>query len=196
MAIQLHLIDRRSPRGFTFIPRARQATYPILRIPRSGQQPDDWFSLVGPEDTMVVVVSNILSQYGRPPGRLDVIRFEAHGIAPFVGAPVDRIDFASAMDATSVGAFSQIVALWSRPYRPGVASATAYTSIVPRIEMHGCEPVHGCDAMLQALANAAQAMVFASSASQTVSGHWRDMFAIEPPVFRFDPGGSQPVQLP
>jgi len=203
MGLNLHLIDQRSPRGFTFIstcvPARMRSNYPILRMQRPGIPPGHpmyaMMSLVGPSDTMDAVLTTILSQYR--PNSLDVIRVECHGVAPYPGANVDTIEFGAIMNASTVSAFTRIRPLWSRPFA-AVTPGTVYNTVVPRIEMHGCEPVPGCNATLQALATAAQACVFASSASQDVntSGRWQDMFAIEPPVFQFNPGGSQPIRLP
>ncbi len=175
MGIQLHLIDQRSPRGFTFIPdvipAGRRGTYPILRMSRPGLTPDSpmyaMMSLVGPNDTLVAVVNNILSQYGQA-RRLDVIRIEGHGRVAGVNNIVNAIEFSNLMDAATVTTFTRIVHLWSRAYAP-IASGTSYDAVIPRIEIHGCQPVHGCDPILQALANASQAAVFASSAVQTVN---------------------------
>jgi hypothetical protein len=67
---------------------------------------------------------------------------------------------------------------------------------VPRIEFHACAPVHGCDAILQALATAAGATVLASTVSQDVDTRaGSDPFAFEGPVFRFVPGGTRPSQI-
>ena len=194
MGINLHLVDQRSPRAFTVVIPARHSVNQILRMQRQGLTRRDLMyplrSLVGPSDTMTDVVNNILSQYGPPRRLLDVIRIEAHGIVPQFSAIVAGVQFGSCMDNSTVSAFTRIRPLWRRAYA-AVPPSTPYDTVIPRIECHGCEPVPGCDAMLQALANAALAPVFASSAAQIVhAGPGQNPYAIEPPVFRFHLGGS------
>ena len=203
MGISLHLIDQRSPRIFTMAFSESDRVNRILRIerpemhppllrPSRGRTDSRWalFSLVGPADTMSFVVRCIVEQF--PPGSLDLIRVEAHGTLPGAVGPADRVQFGNRMDTSDIACFSQIATLWSHPYTGSpTGPATPISRVSPRIEFHSCQIVHGCDTMLQALANAALAYVFASSADQDVDlRRGRDRFAMEPPVFRFDPGGS------
>jgi hypothetical protein len=153
-------------------------------------------SLIGANDTMAAVVAEIASQYGPPRNPIDVIRIECHGIEQYGG--VFGMRFGQSMTASTVGAFTGVRTKWSRAYsaRP---LATALYNVIPRIECHGCAPVHRCNALLQALATAARAPLFASSKAQMVHGRGSglDPFAFEGAVFRFVPGGTaRPEQLP
>lgn len=208
MGIILHLVDQRSPRGFTQAFSASHRVNRILRIERPLMQPPllrprpgtppreidprwEYYSLVGPNDTMALVVRDIMHQYGSGPRWLDAIRIEAHGRLPGAFRPADRVQFGAGMEASDVAYFYPIATLWSRPYSGSpVSPTTAINQALPRIEFHSCQIVHGCDAMLQALANASGAYVFASSADQDVDlRRGQDRYAMEPPVFRFHPGG-------
>jgi hypothetical protein len=178
MGIYLHLIDFRSPRGFEIVvPEGHRNAYQRMRI--------------SPNDSMQTVVSNILRQYNRPSDRhpLDVIRIEAHGDYQGGSAIVNKIKFGQAMDALTVDAFREIRPLWHVVYQPD-DHGVRYQSVIPRIEMHCCELVPGCNEALQALAVAAQAPVFASSLAQDVDARpGSDPFALERPgyIYRFNP---------
>ncbi len=141
---------------------------------------------------MDFVVRGILQQSNR--GAVDLIRIEAHGSLPGAVTAAFSVQLGARMESSDVVCFNQIVSRWSHPYSGSPASPTTpINRVLPRIEFHCCRIVHGCDAMLQALANAAQAYVFASSADQDIDlRRGFDRYAMEPPVFRFDPGGSAP----
>ena len=203
MGINLHLVDQRSPRGFTVaVPRHNPRINKILRmqarISRLGIAPghDQYAlqSLIGEQDTMAAVVTEITSQYASQ--ALDAIRIECHGIE-IAGVGVFGLRFGQSFNAGDTNQFRSVQPLWSSPYAP-VPVSTPYGSVVPRIECHGCAPVHGCDALLQALATAANAPVFASNESQTVhAARGAQPYAFEGAVFRFIPGGhARPDQLP
>ena len=122
-----------------------------------------------------------------------MIRIECHGIETVGG--VFGLRFGQRMNVVEVSAFRGIQSLWSRAYS-AVSLSTPYNTVIPRIECHGCAPVHGCNALLQALATAANATVFASNVSQVVHAGRRDSpYAFEGSVFRFIPGGTRPEQL-
>jgi hypothetical protein len=208
MGINLYLIDQRSPRIFTMAFPESGRVNRILRIERPEMQPplmrptrgrtdSRWalFSLIGGADTMSCVVRCIMGQFN--PGSLDLIRVEAHGRLPGAVGSANSVQFGARMEAADIECFSQIATLWSHPYTGSPASPTTpINRLSPRIEFHCCRIVPGCDAMLQALANASLAYVLASSADQDVDlRRGRDRYAMEPPVFRFDPGasGAQPV---
>jgi hypothetical protein len=203
MGINLHLVDQRSPRGFTVaVPRHNPRINKILRMQARlsslgiGPAQDQYAmqSLIGENDTMAAVVTEITSQYSSQ--ALDAIRIECHGIE-IPGAGVFGLRFGQSFNAGDTSQFRRIQPLWSSPYSP-VPLGTAYGNVVPRIECHGCAPVHGCNAILQALASAANAPVFASNESQTVhAARGTNPYAFEGAVWRFVPGASaRPEQLP
>ena len=204
MGINLHLIDQRSPRGFTegvryHDPRTNQILRMQTRLRRmritSGHPQYASQSLIGENDSMVAVMDEIRSQYGPPSRPLDVIRIECHGID--TGYGVFSLQFGQRFNIGDANEFRRIHSLWSHPYS-AVPVNTPYSNVIPRIECHGCAPVHGCDALLQALATVANATVFASNVSQEVhAGRRENPYAFEGSVFRFVPGGNaRPDQLP
>jgi hypothetical protein len=210
MGINLHLVDQRSPRGFTLAFAENDPVNKILRIerpqlsppllrPRAAtprrQRDPRWalYSLIGPEDTMSHLVSSIMHQYSR--AGLDLIRIEAHGEVPASSSIVEEVQLGAGMGLRgerNVGYFYPIALLWSHAYSGSpVRLETPMHQVFPRIEFHACEPVPGCNAMLQALANAARAYVFASAHEQTVDltvprGR---RFMLQGTVHRFYPQG-------
>ncbi len=179
MNIEFHLMDPRSPCGFDCVV-ARNRREIILET-----------------DTIAAVVTKLIRSCGTH--RLNVVRIEAHGRVGTASAIVNGIDFGCDMNATTVRDFQQIRSLWSRDYVPAYLCSELvpnyYPAFIPRIEMHGCEVVPGCNLTLQALANAANAPVFGSSSSQDVNANpGADAFAIEGPVFRFDPPHPTPYR--
>jgi hypothetical protein len=202
MGVNLHLVDQRSPRGFTVaVPRHNPRINKILRMQtrlsgmgiERGHNLYAMQSLIGENDTMGAVVDEILSQYSS--SSLDAIRIECHGIE-IPGAGVFGLRFGQSFNAGDTNEFRRIQPRWSSSYSP-VPLSTAYGNVVPRLECHGCAPVHGCNGILQALATAANAAVFASNVSQTVHATGGNPYAFEGAVWRFVPGGgARPEQLP
>jgi hypothetical protein len=177
MGVYLHLIDVRSPRGFTVVvPEGSRSAY--QRMP-----------LVQTTDTMADVVADIMRRYGRRRYPLDVIRMEAHGVVGRGSAVVNQIQLGTGLTVSSARAFREIRSLWSRTYEPDDRDLW-YRSVIPRIEMHVCEVIPGCVLTLRALAEEARAPVFASSASQDVDARpGFDAFAMEGRIRRFNPSG-------
>jgi hypothetical protein len=175
MNIEFHLIDIRSPRGFEVV------------------VPHNRWRQVLPEHNMSVVVDNLIAACGR--NRLDVLRIEAHGVVSGeMSAIVDTIQLGSDMNSSTVLQFQRIRSLWSCPYQAPMLG-TYYPGVRRRIEMHCCELVPGCNSTLQALANAARAPVFATSASGDVNASaGGDPYALAEPVYRFNPPWPGPLQ--
>jgi hypothetical protein len=176
MGIYLHLVDFRSPRGFEIvIPAGYRSAYQRMRV--EAREP------------MGDLVGRIFQNYrnrgnGHP---LDVIRIEAHGIVHEPNLYVTEIQFGLRMDESTVGAFRRIRPLWHTPYDP-LQHAASHRLVFPRIEIHGCGAVPGCNGTLAALARAAGAPVFATPADQDVDARpGRDPFALEGQIFRFNP---------
>lgn len=204
MGMNLHLIDQRSPRGFTVAvplhdPRTNEILRMRARLRRMRIASTDvryaLQSLIGENDSMADVVAEITSQYGSPRRPLDVIRIECHGIEG-PGGGVFGLRFGQSMNTGDVAAFRGIQSLWSRFYSVVEVSHPTVESVIPRIECHGCAPVHGCNAILQALATAANASVFASNTSQEVhAGRRENPYAFEGSIFQFVPGGTGPEEF-
>lgn len=137
------------------------------------------------------VVRKIIQKIGR--NRIEVLRIEAHGTITGPGILINAIQFGAAMDATTVRVFRSIMGHMSSFYSgPPIFDATPgrayYATVFPRIEMHCCRVVPICNSILQALAEAVHAPVFASSADQDVDARTgSDPFGFEGPVFRFEP---------
>jgi hypothetical protein len=186
MGIYLHLVDLRSPRGYAVIPTDHHSAFQRIDVAAT--------------DTMNSVVSRIFQFFGndrRNPHPLDMIRIEAHGTNA-QGDPnssiIDTIQFGAAMDVSTVGAFSRIAPLWHIAYRPDCLESQEYRAVFPRIEMHCCGIVPRCNPILQSLANAARAPVFASRWLQCVSNEPcfgstapASLFGLEGPISRFNP---------
>jgi hypothetical protein len=167
--IEFHLIDRRSPQGFTFV------------------VPADRRVMIEPTDDMSAVVQKMVRRLGNH--RIHVLRIEAHGTITGIGTVVNTIQFGSAMNVATVSAFQRIRPLMSSSYSGPPTGGINYRTVHPRIEMHCCQLVPLCNPILQALANAVHVPLFASSAPQDVDARSRHAaYRIEPPVTRFEPG--------
>jgi len=168
------LVDRTYPRGRYTGDRVFRRLEPPVRkngTRRSGE-------------TIASVVQRICRTVR--PHSLDTILIFAHGhmnreAARQRGYGVPTIELGEGLNSTTASQFRRITHLWHRRYEPD--TLTDFRFVVPRIEMHVCYAAEVWSRpVVQALARAARAPVFASGISQMVEN-----LAFEGRVSRFNP---------
>jgi hypothetical protein len=154
------LVDRTYRRG--------RHTSPLRRLRqsvRSTQRGSD-----GRGETLSALVSRICSSV--EPHSLDALLIFAHGYVSRTeseaeGYVVPTIKLGRGLTATTASEFGRMTHLWRRSYEPD--DLRDFRAVVPRIELHVCHAAERWNQpVVEALARAARASVFASTARQMV----------------------------
>ena len=170
------LVDRTYPRGRYTADSLLRRVHPSVRRNRAGTDRSG--------ETIASVVSRICGAV--QPHSLDAILIFAHGHhnsdeSIRDGYTEPTIKLGIGLTKTTASEFSRITYLWHRSYEPDCQ--TDFRVVVPRIELHVCYAAEEWNRpVVQALARAARAPVFASGVSQMVEN-----LAFEGRVLRFNP---------
>lgn len=170
------LVDRTYPRGIYTGDRLLRRLNPYVIGNRAGTDRTG--------ETIPSVVSRICSAV--EPHSLDAILIFAHGHLNRAesirdGYTEPTIKLGSGLTNTTAFEFSRITYLWRRSYEPDFY--TDFRVVVPRIEMHVCYAGEEWNRpIVEALARAAHAPVFASASPQLVEN-----LEFEGRVLRFNP---------
>jgi hypothetical protein len=170
------LVDRTYPPGRYTDDRLLRRLQPSVRRNRDGTDRSG--------ETITAVVSRICGAV--QPHSLDAILIFAHGHQNSAesirdGYTEPTIKLGRGLTKTTASEFSRITYLWRRSYEPDFQ--TDFRVVVPRIEMHVCYAAEQWNRpVVEALARAARATVFASQVPQMVEN-----LAFEGRVLRFNP---------
>jgi len=181
MGVHFFLIDCRAPIGAL---RVVDSSYP--RHTYTGNRVFRRLDpSVGVGETMASVVRRMCDEIG--PHTLDVIRIFAHGSNRRDPESSDTatIQLGLGLNPSTASAFGSIHPLWHRTWQLD-SYGLSHRCVVPRIEMHVCYANLWGGPVLQALANAARAPVFASAQAQAIATT-NDNLSFEGDLGRYNP---------